>query len=231
MGAKLYVKLYELSRLLLNFFLFNVIWFMLTIPIWIIGIQLMLTEDLENLYILIPLLTLLLPLVFFPPTQALFATMREILVKDDWVHVKVFFTFYKASIKNSLITGIIFTGMTILLSYLIYLSWQWNLFLMIVTIVALLYLFMFVLFYFFMESHFKMPLRWKLKQSLLFVMGNPVSSIGNFLVFILLPIIIWNVSPVVCMLIGVALTFYFTTYLFILKYNKLVEAKSNTVKE
>ncbi|GAB2319897.1 hypothetical protein IRB23SM22_21580 [Alkalibacterium sp. s-m-22] len=50
MGAKLYVKLYELSRLLLNFFLFNVIWFMLTIPIWIIGIQLMLTEDLENLY-------------------------------------------------------------------------------------------------------------------------------------------------------------------------------------
>ncbi|GAA0363717.1 hypothetical protein GCM10008932_15230 [Alkalibacterium iburiense] len=197
---------------------------------WVVVFQLFLIEDTASLYILVPILTLLLPFVFFPPTQALFATMREIIIQDDWIHVKVFFTFYTSSFKNSLIAGILFTGLAISLSYSIYLSWQLNLILMIVLAVILFYLFLFGLYFFFMESHFDMNLGWKLKQALVFVMGHPVSSIGNFLLFVFIHFVVWSVSPVISFLIGMALTSYFSIYLFMRKMNKLVERKTETAK-
>jgi len=75
-----------------------------------------------------------------------------------------------------------------------------------------------------------MTLGWKLKQALVFVMGHPISSNGNFLLFVFTHFVVWSISPILSLLIGMALTSYFSIYHFMRKMNKLDERKTETAK-
>lgn len=225
MGEVIYIKVYELSRLVLNHLLFNALWLILNTPIWIVLIQLVITESIESLYILIPLLTVLSPFVFFPSTQALFNTMREMVIQDKWLHVKEFFLQYKSSFKQSLITGIMFAGVGIILGVAFFYTWQISWLLVLLIGVGIVYFVAMILYYFFMEAQFNMTLGWKLKHSILFIMRHPGNALFNLVIVFIVPYIIWSVQPILSILFSGAVVSYFSTYIFIRKYNKLMEVK------
>lgn len=218
MGELVYSKLIELSKGLFNFLVFNVIWFVLNFPLTALLIQIALATERTSYDILIPLTILLLPVVFFPSTQALISTMRETIIKDDLLNIKVFFTFYKTSFKTSLLAGILFTGLLTFLAGLLVAGWYHSILFFTLIIVLLFYLGMIILHFFFFEAHFNMPFYWKLKQDVMFVSAYPIRSILNIFLVILLQFILWSITPILFIVLGMAISSYFTFYLFMKKY-------------
>ncbi|GEK91988.1 DUF624 domain-containing protein [Alkalibacterium kapii] len=229
MLEKIYLVLYELSILILKFTLINVFWFLVNIPVVILAIQLYLTTEFSNLLTLIPLLTLLLPLVFFPTTNALISTTRNYLLESQEFKFFDFFQFLKQGYKNSFIIGVFYTGLATAIGYLVYLSYTTSLIIVMILAVFFIYLSMNTLCLLFFEAHFNMTLYWKFRQSLLFIAKYPLFALVNFMIFTLLHYIVYSVSYILFLLFGEALIMYATYYLFLKKLDRIKRAsKQNT---
>lgn len=221
MLGRIYLALYELSILILKFTLINLFWLFVNLPVLIVGIQLYLTTEFSNLLTLIPLLTLLLPLVFFPATNALISSTRNYLIESQEFKLFNFFTSFKQGYKNSFIIGVFYTGFTTIIGYLMYLTYTASPIIIIILFTAFIYLSLQVVYLLFFEAHFNMTLYWKFRQSLLFIGKYPLFAIVNFMIIAVLHYIVYSVSSILFMLFGEALIMYATYYLFLKKLDKI----------
>lgn len=221
LGEQIYSKLINLSEVLLNCLMFNIIWLILNLPVSALLIQIALTTEMVSYQILIPLILLLLPFVFFPTTQALVNTMREVIITEKLLNIKVFFTCYLTSFKQSLFVGVLLTGLLTLFTFLSIISWYHSLLFFTLVIIGFFYLGMISLQWLFIEAHFSMGIYWKIKQAVLFVFAYPFSSIFILVIFILLQAILWNIYPIIYILCGMGISTYFSLYLFIKKYESI----------
>lgn len=226
MGEKFYTYLIEGSKIILNFLLFNALWLLLTSPALIVLMQMMLSESFDSLYVLLPILILLLPLTFFPATQALFNTIRELIVQDEWMPVSLFFKEYKDHFKNSLLSGVFITGWFVILGALLYLCWQISLIFSVVVLMFILYSLLVVLCYFFITAHYRMSLKWKWKQSFVFCAAHPVFVFLLFMANVLLLYILWDSHLLLFILSAAAVSTYVTVYILIKKVNQLTKKRT-----
>ena len=75
--------LYAISEWIMKFSLINLLWILFNIPIVFLLLNLLFIEQIEELpLILIPLI-LLMPILFFPATTAMFAMVRGWIIKDE----------------------------------------------------------------------------------------------------------------------------------------------------
>jgi len=225
-SEKLYTYLIDGSKIILNFLLFNALWLLLTSPVLVVGLQIILSESFDSLYVLLPLFILVLPLFFFPATQALFNTMRELIVQDEWMPVSLFFKEYKSRFKDSLLSGVLATGWFVGLGLLLYVCWQMSLIFSVVVLVFILYCLLVLMCYFFIAAHYRMNLKWIWKQSFVFCAAHPVLSFVLFMTNVLLLYIIWDIQPLLFTLFAATVSTYVTVYVLIKKVNQLKKKRT-----
>lgn len=221
MGEKIYLAFYELSRLVIDCLLLNLLWAIVSWPVLFLMIQIGVTSEPEALQILLPLLFLFMPIILFPGLQALISSVREGLREPALSGPIHFFKHYKNSYKNSFLIGVIYTGLIVLCTGLIYFSLNGPPILSLIALVLLFYVIMTAVITLFIDAHYDMTIRWKLKQGIYFIMKHALFSIGLVILLIGLNYIIFSVSLILYSLIGVPLTLYAVYYLFLSKLNKL----------
>ncbi|WP_423189016.1 DUF624 domain-containing protein [Alkalibacterium sp. f15] len=221
MGEKIYLMLYELSVLILKFTLVNILWIIVELPVIIVLIQIGLTTEPSNLLVLLPLLSLFLPILFFPGTHALISSVRELILEDAPFNPLTFFKDYKKGYKKSFLIGMIYTSLLTMGGYVFFITYQSNLILSIILIVLFFYLSIVVFYLFYLDAHFNMSIRWKVKQTTVLIIKHPLFALGNFMIFIALHYILYSVNFILFVLFGTTLTVYATYYLFIRKLNKI----------
>lgn len=221
MREKIYLVLYELSTLLLKFTLTNILWIIVNLPVLVVLIQIILTTELNNLWLLLPIFTLLLPLLFFPGTNALISTIRDYVLEEKTFKLFSFFNHYKKGYKHSFLIGMVYTSLTTIIGYLFYLTYETHLILAMVVFVLFFYLSISVFYLLYLDVHYAMPLNWKTRQAFVFIIKHPLFAFTNFIVFIALHYILYSVSFILFVLFGTSLIVYATYYLFIRKIKKI----------
>lgn len=221
MAEKFYLVLYELSRLIFRFTLINLLWIVVNLPVFIVMLQIALTTEVSNLFVLLPLASLLLPVFFFPGTHALIDSARALIKEDASFKPLSFFGYYKESFKKSFITGMVYTSLLTVGGYVFFLVYRSYFILSIVLIVLFFYLSIMVFYFLYLDAHYDMPIMWKVKQTTVFILKHPLFAFTNFVLFLAIHYILYTVSLILFVLFGTTLTVYATYYLFIRKLDKL----------
>ncbi|WP_226581321.1 YesL family protein [Halobacillus litoralis] len=167
--------LYAVSEWIAKFSLANLQWALFNLPVALILLSLLNSSDNKELWYLLPPLVVLLPLVFFPATTALFAKAREWVRKDHQeTPDRTYLSYYKENYKASLVTGIILTTFWVLLAAdLYYFSRTNSLFMNVFFILGIL-LFVYTINCFSVMVHFDMKVKSLLKQALTTTFVSPV---------------------------------------------------------
>ncbi|EXJ23734.1 hypothetical protein ADIAL_0750 [Alkalibacterium sp. AK22] len=221
MGGKVYLAINEFSKLLLQLIVLNVVWFVINMPFMATMIQIGLSTETSQLYILLTLVSLLLPVLFFPSLQALISSTRKLVKNDGSFSFSDFFRSFFSGYKNSFVIGMFYAGLMTLAGSLVYSLRDSHFIFWLLPVVVIFYLNLaaFNLLYF--DAHYDMPLSWKFKQVMVLILTKPVFSLLNFVFFIGIQYIIFSLSVIIFILFGTAVTIYSTYYLFLWKLKKI----------
>lgn len=227
MGEKIYLVLYELSKLVLNFMILNVLFIIVTIPVLVLLIQSALTSDLSSLFILLPLTSLLLPLVLFPGFQALISSVRQLIREGTNVNPLLFIKHYKKGYKTSFLIGVGFTSVLTVIGYALFINTDGLLLINTLLIVILFYTSIIAIYSLYMDAHYDMAITWIVRQSFFFILKFPLFTVIVSLIFTLVQYMIFTVSMILYILFGLTATVYLSYYLFL---RKIGETKDYSVE-
>ncbi|APC49552.1 hypothetical protein BME96_15710 [Virgibacillus halodenitrificans] len=103
--------IYQLSEWFMRLSITNIAWFISNLPIAYLLLNFVYAETKESRYILAIGILLLAPFLFFPATSALFAMVRDwILKKEQCSLIKTYFTYFRKNYCFSLLGGLLLTG-------------------------------------------------------------------------------------------------------------------------
>lgn len=174
--------IYILCEWTMRFSVINVLWLIFNLPIVYILISILFAEQTSNVYVLLPFLIVFMPLLFYPATTAMFASVRDwVLNKDSNGLIINYLRYYKENYKNSFIAGIILTGLWLIWAVDYYYFSRENIVLMFAFIIMGTILFVCTMNFFSITAHFQMKLTAILKNSLLITIGSPLLSFSILL--------------------------------------------------
>lgn len=94
----------------MKFFIINILWTLTNLPILFIGISIIYSQSITMMFIKAVPLALLLPILFFPSTMAVFANVREwILEIEQSSIVKAYWSHFKKNYRRGFWSGITLT--------------------------------------------------------------------------------------------------------------------------
>ncbi|MFL2072791.1 DUF624 domain-containing protein [Marinilactibacillus psychrotolerans] len=222
---KAYSVAYELSDKISKLFIANLLWIILNSPLLIVAIQLRTVTQPSSYYVLLPLLSLGLPLFFFPSTQALFCLVRDVVLQTPVSTVKTFWRYWVSNFKESLKMGILLSGLFTGIGLLLYYSWSVSFILFTIALIALLFILIIMVQLFCFQAHFEMPFIWKSKRAQQLVFARIFYSVGSFMIVLFMiyasfemsiAVFVW-MTPVACV--------YTSFILFNYQYNKIISNK------
>jgi len=168
--------LYEITEWIMKFAVVNLLWIIFNLPIILMIINLFFMEQIEEiLFLMIPII-ILIPLVFFPATTAMFAMVRGWIVKDEGTDqfIKRFWRYYRENYKRSVLSGLILTGVWLVLAVDIYYFSDKNIMMLFLFIIMGIILFVFTVNYFSITVHYHMKLKPSFKNAFLLTIGSPL---------------------------------------------------------
>ncbi|MFZ0370193.1 MAG: DUF624 domain-containing protein [Halobacillus sp.] len=170
--------LYAVSEWIAKFSLNNLQWAVFNLPIALLVISMIYAEKTEDIYYLAPTLIVLMPILFFPATTALFAKAREWVRKDhDDRPDRTYISYYKENYKVSLQAGIVFTILWgVLLGDIYYFSTVNELIMNVFFIVGII-LYVFTINFFSVTVHFDLKARPAFKKAFLVTIVSPLSFV------------------------------------------------------
>ncbi|MEX2415636.1 MAG: DUF624 domain-containing protein [Paenibacillaceae bacterium] len=191
--------LYRVAEWIMRLAVINLLWLFCSIPFIILIVNQFLSTSveagmaLESLYDLIfwmlpPLI--IAPFCFLPASAALYTVARKWVMGDEDVPLfKTFFRGFKSNYKQSMLGGLFFSFILIVLLINVQFYSDKGSFISVISylfIVMVLLLIVAVMNYLSMLSHFEMKTRTLIKNSILFTIGRPLTSlmllVGNFVV-------------------------------------------------
>ncbi len=205
---------YKLSVLITRFTFTNLIWLFLNFPIVYIMLSLMVHDMTHMLLQLLPF-TILLPLLFFPATCAMFAVVRRWIVGEGDTRVfQSFLKYYKENYKQSVKGGFIFgfLWISLCLNYFVFFYQQSMIFTYLFIGLAA-FLFTWNSYFFSMLVHFEMKLFTSLKSSLFVTIGNPISSAGVAIISGILTVLSLKFTFIIAFFLG-SLSVYCSFFYF-----------------
>ena len=222
---KAYSVAYELSDKISKLFIANLLWIILNSPLLIVAIQLRTVTQPSSYYVLLPLLSLGLPLFFFPSTPSFVLSVRDVVLQTPVSTVKTFWRYWVSNFKESLKMGILLSGYYTGIGLLLYYSWSVSFILFTIALIALLFILIIMVQLFCFQAHFEMPFIWKLKRAQQLVFARIFYSVGSFMIVLFLiyasfemsiAVFVW-MTPVACV--------YTSFILFNYQYNKITSNK------
>jgi uncharacterized membrane protein YesL len=181
---------YRISEWIMRLSVINVLWVICALPFFVFGLSILQAESLDQLLSTLILLAVLSPFTLFPSTAAMYCVARKWLTgEEDAPLFKTFFRGYKENFVQSMLGGIIYTLIAVVLytNFRYYGSQGGMLGVLRFVVLTLTVVISISLFHFFsILSHLHMTMLQILKSSLLITIGNPIRSItmviGNGLV-------------------------------------------------
>lgn len=215
------------SEWIMRISIINLLWILFNLPVIFIVISIIFADRVLDLVILLPILFVLLPFVFFPATQAMFQSVRDWVIKDDGKGLmKEYFYYYKENYKKSMLAGIIFTiGWAIWFVDLLYFTAESTLLMFVVGFFGLI-LFVFMINFFSVQAHYDLSLRSLFKNTFLITLGSPVLSITVFIVSALIVMMSSQFIVMIPFFSGAILSFLsFSAFYrqYYLKYDDLIK--------
>ncbi|RKQ35888.1 DUF624 domain-containing protein [Oceanobacillus halophilus] len=167
--------IYAVSEWIMRFSVINILWIIFNLPIAFILISILFAEHLTDIYYLVPILVVLVPILFFPATQAMFASVRDWVIKrDEGGLIKSYWRYYKDNYKKSVISGVILTFIWLFWYVDVYYFSKENVLLMFVFGFLGIVLFIYTINFFSINAHYHMKLGKTFKNTLLITIGSPV---------------------------------------------------------
>ncbi|WP_332695973.1 YesL family protein [Halalkalibacter lacteus] len=173
---------YHVSEWIMKFSAVNLLWLLFNLPIVLIVMNMIFVDRPRNLFILVALLGIMAPFILFPATAAMFASVRDWVLKTDTSSIfRSFWNYYKENYKRSLLGGLILTGAWIVWGVDYYYFNKLNVMLMFTFLLLGILLYVYTLNFFSLMAHYDLKLRSLLKKSFLFTFGSPILSGAVFL--------------------------------------------------
>lgn len=167
--------LYGVSEWIMRFTIVNLLWVVFNFPIAFLFVNVFVTDQPVEWFILLIPIVILVPFLFFPATAAMFASARDwILEKEGHSLVKSYWHYYKENYKKSLLAGMLFTSLWVIWLVDYYYLSQTNEILLFVFIILGIVLFVININFFSILVHYEMKLFTMLKNALLITLGSPV---------------------------------------------------------
>lgn len=169
-------KMYNTLDWLTKFAFVNLLWVLFNLPIIFFLINLLLSNSMEHIQILITSIMVLLPITFFPATTAMFGVVRKCIMKSEVGVFRTYLRFYKENYKQSFLGGIFFSSIAFILINDYFYS-QNYLFLQYIFLFLFVVLYIVLLYFFSNLVHTETKFFNNLKNAFLFVILNPFISI------------------------------------------------------
>ncbi len=175
-GSGLMGKLYVISEWIMKFAFTNLFWILLNLPIAFLVLNMLFVERLEDLLFFAIPLAVLMPVLFFPATTAMFAVVRGWIMKDEnsGQLFRSYWRFYKENYKRSLVNGLFLTTVWVIWAVDLYYFSTNNKTLMILFIVLGVLLTVFTINLFSVTVHYHMKWYAALKNTFLVTIGSPM---------------------------------------------------------
>lgn len=204
----------------------NLLWLLCSSPFLFFVLTGLLSPDIEMWIQIAWILAILAPFTLFPATAALFSVTRKWVMGDTDVSViKVYFKGYKENYKQSMIGGIFYTLLIIVMivDYNVYMKQFANM--QIIGIIMLIFLILLSvsLFNFFsLVSHYHLKTTLLIKNAILLTILRPFRVLSTVLCVIALGFITMRFTWLILFGFG-TLTAFVAFYNFNVSYNKLQE--------
>jgi uncharacterized membrane protein YesL len=158
----------------MRFSVINLLWIVFNIPIAFIVVNILFVKQTGIIvFLLIPLL-ILLPLLFFPATTAMFASARNLVMKEEGVSIRQYWRYFKENYTRSLLGGLVLTVIWTIWAVDYYYFSKENIILLGIFLILGIVLFVFTINFFSILSHYHMKLLPAMKNSFLITMGSPL---------------------------------------------------------
>ena len=179
---------YSTTELIMRFSIINILWFVINLPISILVLSFYFSNSGNGIITFLTPLVLLIPALFIPSTIAMYATVREWILKiEQQSLMKVYLSHLKANYKKSFLSGLVLMFIWLIWIVDFYFFNKVNDLLSIVFLIIGLVLFVYTINFFSLNVHYKMSIRDMLKNAFFVTMGNPILFcfilMGNLLLF------------------------------------------------
>ncbi|MFD1176759.1 YesL family protein [Paenibacillus puldeungensis] len=203
----------------------NLLWLICSLPFFFFLFSAVLSPDLtlqDTAWFMAPLA----PFTIFPATAALFSVARKwVMGEADLSIIKVFFKGYKENYKQSMLGGIFYTLLFVIMAvdYEVYMKQFSNLQFIGMIVLILLILFSISLFNFFsLVAHYQMKVIPLIKNALLFTIIKPFRALSTVLCTVGLGFLTLKFTWLILFGFG-SLTAFVAFYNFYVAYNKVQE--------
>lgn len=167
--------MYQVCEWIMRFSVVNMLWIFFNLPIVLIVRSMFIAEQTEDVLILSLPLSILVPLLFFPATAAMFASVRGWVIKQDKESlIKRFWNDYKENYKKSVRSGVCLTAIWgVWVADYYYLS-EGNPILLFTFIILGFILFAYTINFFSIHAHYDMKVSSLFKKTLIMTFGSPI---------------------------------------------------------
>jgi uncharacterized membrane protein YesL len=216
--------LYAITEWITRFSITNILWIIINLPILlIIGSILFIPSDIAMAVQVVPMV-ILLPIIFFPSTTAVFASVRDwTMNKEQTSVIKMYFQHLKENYKKSFPSGLVLTCLWVVWVVDSYYFQKQSVWLALIMFVVGLILFVYTINFFNLSVHYMMSKKELFKNALLVTIGNPLLFLSilivNFSLFYLSVIKIWFLFPFFTISVSAFLSFL-AFYRFALKVER-----------
>lgn len=185
--------LYRISEWIMRLSVTNLLWILCSIPFFFLALNLLGVSTIEEFNTVVLTMGIVSPFTLFPATAAMFTVVRKWITGEEDVPLfKTFFRGYKENYLQSMIGGIFYALLTVILAVNFMFYWgQSGTFQLLSYLFIAFYVVLIVsAFHFFsIMVHFHMKVFQVLKNALLITIGSPIRTIilliaNAFVVFI-----------------------------------------------
>lgn len=222
--------LHRLANGFMRLTMINIIWFFMNLPIFIIVLS-ALQHDyfMGSLLYSLPVL-LFFPLLLFPSTIAMYATVRDWLMKREQASfIKTYFIYFKDNYKQSFLAGIVWAMIWFIWLLDILYFYEQSVLLNMLFIIGGLCLFVMNINFFSVFTHYHMKFMGYFKNAFFVTMGSPLLCLSILIIYFILITSLfefWFLLPFFLGTVSALLSFYMF-YRFVLKVQqKAVENKN-----
>jgi len=167
--------LYTVSEWVMRFAVINVLWLLFNLPVVFFAGNLLVAEGQAERIIFAILTAVVAPFVFFPATAAMFASARDWIIENEGTSLFLsYVNYYKQNYRKSLLGGILFTGLWVILIVDFFYLKDTSMILAFGFIVFGLILYVMTINFFSVNAHYDLKLRVLLKNTFLITVGSPV---------------------------------------------------------
>ncbi|WP_409252857.1 YesL family protein [Bacillus sp. SCS-153A] len=175
--------LYRVSEWIMRFSVVNILWILFNLPLVLLLVSAGYAGSQPEQILLWILAAGLVPFVFFPSTAALFASVRDWIIKDEDVGlVKRYWKYYRENYRSSLAGGLILTVLWSIWgsNFFYYKDENTVLFFSFCVFGVLLYVIS--INFFSLMSHYHLKVRQLIQKAFMITIGMPLLSLVTFLI-------------------------------------------------